>query len=59
MAKVTTNDRVYDSVQFSRLSEPKCLKIHWASLELLERFGVRLHDPEAIELLKKGGADVA
>jgi trimethylamine--corrinoid protein Co-methyltransferase len=34
-------------------------KIHWASLEILERFGARLHHPEAISLLKSGGADVS
>jgi trimethylamine---corrinoid protein Co-methyltransferase len=44
--------------QFMHLSEGQCLKIHWASLELLEHYGVRLHEPQAIELLKKGGADV-
>jgi len=32
--------------------------MHWASLEILERVGVRLHLEEAIHLLKKAGANV-
>ena len=40
------------------MTTTQCQKIHWASLEMLERFGVKLHDRQAIDLLKKGGADV-
>jgi trimethylamine--corrinoid protein Co-methyltransferase len=58
MQRVTTNETVFSTPQFERMSEAQCLKIHWASLELLERYGVRLHDQQAIDLLKKGGADV-
>jgi trimethylamine--corrinoid protein Co-methyltransferase len=58
MARVNVNDRIFSSVQFARLSEEQCRKIHWASLEILERIGVRLHYQAAIDLLKKGGADV-
>lgn len=32
--------------------------MHWTSLEILERMGVRLHLEEAIHLLKKAGANV-
>jgi len=32
-----------DGLQFLRLSEEECRKIHSASLEILERYGVRLH----------------
>jgi len=45
-----------DGLQFLRLSEEECRKIHSASLEILERYGVRLHLKEAVELLKKAGA---
>jgi trimethylamine--corrinoid protein Co-methyltransferase len=43
---------------FPRLSEENCRKVHEASLELLERVGVRLDHIEAVELLKKAGAKV-
>lgn len=59
MARVNVNDKTFSSVQFARLSEEQCCKIHWASLELLERVGVRLYLREAIDLLKKAGADVS
>ncbi len=59
MANIRTNDRTFVSAQFQRLSDEQCQKIHWASLEILERTGVRLYEPEAINLLKKGGAHVS
>jgi len=43
---------------FPRLSEEKCRKIHEASLEILERIGVRLFLDEAVQLIKKAGAQV-
>ena len=53
------NDRQYNSAQFARLAPDQARKIHWASLEVLERYGARLHHQEAVDLLKKGGADVS
>jgi trimethylamine--corrinoid protein Co-methyltransferase len=53
------NQRAYQSVQFSSLSKEQCQRIHWASLEILERTGVRLYYQEAIDLVRKGGADVS
>ncbi len=44
---------------FPRLTEEQCRKISWASLEILDRIGVRLFLDEAVELLKKSGARVA
>jgi trimethylamine--corrinoid protein Co-methyltransferase len=58
MAQVHPNQSSLDSVHFSRLSQDQARQIHWASLEILERFGARLHLPEAVEILKKGGAQV-
>ncbi len=55
MAKIQTNDRTFLSTQFRRLSHKQCQKIHWASLEVMERTGVRLHEEEAIELAYSGG----
>ena len=59
MARVNVNDRRFHSAHFARLAEDQVRKIHWASLEILERFGARLHYPEAVDLLRKGGADVS
>ncbi len=59
MADVRVNDRQLNSVQFARLSEEQARRIHWASLEILERFGARLHHQEAIDLLRRGGAEVS
>jgi trimethylamine--corrinoid protein Co-methyltransferase len=56
---ITTNETQFDTVQFERLSRDQALKIHWASLDILERLGARLHHQEAIELLKDGGAHVS
>ncbi len=44
--------------RFPRLTEEQSRKICWASLEILERVGVRLFLDEAIDLLKKAGARV-
>ena len=46
-------------MQITRLSDEQFEKIHAASLEILERIGVRLDLPEAIDLLKKAGAQVS
>ncbi len=43
---------------FPKLSAEKCKKIHAASLEILERVGVRLELEDAVKLLKKAGAKV-
>ena len=56
---INVNDKTFNSVQFARLSQDQARKIHWASVEILERFGARLHHREAVELLKRGGADVS
>ncbi|TEU08160.1 MAG: trimethylamine methyltransferase [Anaerolineales bacterium] len=59
MANIHTNDRTFLSVQFRRMSDEQCQKIHWASLEVMERTGVRLYEQEAIDLLKRAGAFVS
>ncbi len=55
MADFRSNDQTFVSTQFRRLSDEQCQKIHWASLEVMERTGVRLYEQEALELLKKAG----
>jgi len=47
-----------NGLHISRLSDEQFEKMHAASLEILERIGVRLHLQEAIDLLKKAGARV-
>jgi trimethylamine--corrinoid protein Co-methyltransferase len=59
MAWVSVNDKRFHSAHFSRLAEDQVRRIHWASLEILERFGARLHYLEAVDLLREGGADVS
>lgn len=44
--------------RFSRLTREQCERLHQASLQILERIGARLFEPEAIELIKKAGARV-
>lgn len=48
----------YDTPQFRKLSHDQTERLHHASLEILERTGVRLYEPEAVALLEKKGADV-
>jgi len=59
MTQITINDVVYGGAQYSRLSPEQCQKLHNASLEILSRTGARLHDQEAIDLLKSAGASVS
>ena len=58
MSSIPMNQTYFEGAQFSRLSEDQARKIHWASLEILERLGVQLHHQEAIDLLRRGGAEV-
>ncbi len=44
--------------RFARLTPQQCEQLHQASLAILERTGVRLFEPAAIDLLKKAGAAV-
>jgi trimethylamine---corrinoid protein Co-methyltransferase len=45
-------------LSFHKLSNEKLERIHAASLEILERTGVRLLEPNAVQLLKSKGASV-
>jgi trimethylamine--corrinoid protein Co-methyltransferase len=47
-----------NGIQYQRLSVEQCDKLHHASLEILSRTGVRLHLPEAVDLLRSAGASV-
>ncbi|MGD2057333.1 MAG: trimethylamine methyltransferase family protein, partial [Anaerolineales bacterium] len=54
-------DRAENSTElpFGRLPRQQCEQIHDASLQILERTGVRLYHQEAIDLLQKAGAEVS
>ena len=52
-------DTEQSRIWFSRLSETQCERLHWASLEILERVGVRLYLREALDIFKKAGADIS
>ena len=43
-------------INFRKLSNEKLERIHAASLEILERTGLRLLEPNAVQLLKSKGA---
>ena len=43
---------------YRRLTESECQALHEGSLCILERTGVRLHHPPAVDLLKRAGASV-
>jgi trimethylamine--corrinoid protein Co-methyltransferase len=57
----TPLNRILDSshVRFVRLAPEQCQKIHNASLTIMERTGVRLYEPEAIDLVSRAGASVS
>lgn len=59
MANIRSNDIDFASAQFQRISPKQCEKLHNASLEILERTGVRLFDQDAVDLLKNAGAFVS
>ena len=46
------------SAHHTRLGRQECERIHAASLEILDRVGVDVHDQHARDLLKGGGAQV-
>lgn len=59
MSITQSNYQSIGAPRFQKLSRDQLEHIHNASLEILERTGVRLYLPEAVELLRKAGADVS
>jgi trimethylamine:corrinoid methyltransferase-like protein len=53
-----SNYTAYDTPQFRKLSDDQVERLHHASLEILDRTGIRLYEIEALELLKKKGVQV-
>jgi trimethylamine--corrinoid protein Co-methyltransferase len=56
---IETQGTSMTSAHYARMGPGECEKIHSASLEVLERTGVRLYEQEAIDLIKKAGAHVS
>jgi trimethylamine---corrinoid protein Co-methyltransferase len=53
---ITTHETNVASAHYRRMGHAECEKIHLASLEILEKIGVDVHDHKASEILVKGGA---
>ena len=53
------NHRNRPGVHFRRMTDAQCQRIHEASLEVMERTGVRLYELEAVDLLRKAGAHIS
>jgi trimethylamine--corrinoid protein Co-methyltransferase len=58
MMIVQSNYTAYDTPRFRKLSDDQVERLHHASLEILERTGVRLYEPEALRLLERKGIEV-
>ncbi len=59
MRPVVTAFSQFRSPLFRQLTDDQLREIHFASLEILERTGVRLHYEDAVDMLKKAGAHVS
>ncbi len=46
------------SAHYTRLGRQECERIHAASLEILDRVGIDVHDADARDILRRGGARV-
>lgn len=55
---IDTHGRRMTSAHYARMGEEECRGIHLATLEILERVGVDVHDDKAREILSGGGASV-
>ncbi len=53
-----SNYTSYDTPRFRKLSDDQTERLHHASLEILDRTGVVLYEPEAVELLRRKGLHV-
>ncbi|HEX9118363.1 MAG TPA: trimethylamine methyltransferase family protein [Anaerolineae bacterium] len=53
---IETQGKSVTSAHYTRMGEQECARIHRATLEILARTGVDVHDEEALTILVKGGA---
>ena len=56
---IRSNFTAIEAPVFKQVSDDQIEEIHFASLEILERTGVRVHLQEAVDLLKSAGAHVS
>jgi trimethylamine--corrinoid protein Co-methyltransferase len=50
-----SNYTSFDTPRFRKLSDDQVERLHHASLEILDRTGICLYEPEALDLLRKKG----
>jgi len=55
----TADSRVYRPSGYQNLSPDQIDVLHNASLEIMQRTGMRFFDQEALDLFRKGGADIS
>lgn len=55
---ISTHGTSMTSAHYARMDEAECRQIHLATIEVLERVGVDVHDGKAREILAGGGAKV-
>ncbi len=53
---IQTHGTSMTSAHYSRMGPQECEQIHMASLEILARIGIDVHDEKALNILVKGGA---
>src|SRR5512136_2028525 len=53
---IETHSQSMTTAHYARMGQQECDKIHRATLEILERTGVDVHDDKAREILVGGGA---
>jgi trimethylamine--corrinoid protein Co-methyltransferase len=53
---ISTHHLIMDSAHYARMGRHECQGIHGATLEILERTGVDVHDASARKILVEGGA---
>jgi len=53
---ISTHERRMSSAHYARMGHQECERIHMATLEILERTGVDVHDEKARRILVDGGA---
>jgi trimethylamine---corrinoid protein Co-methyltransferase len=59
MSVPNANTIEYVGPQFRVMSDDQLREVHWASLDVLERTGCRVHHAGALELLQRAGAIVS
>jgi trimethylamine--corrinoid protein Co-methyltransferase len=53
---ITTHGKNMSSAHYARMGHQECEQIHLASLEILDRIGIDVHDGKARDILVKAGA---